>query len=115
MPFLHIHTNTAHTTDDKQRISELATQMLAELTGKNQAYIMVIIETGKTIRFADKLTSSAYLEMKNLSLADEQTSQYSQQLCQFMNTHFNIPAERIFIEFSHPQRHMWGWNNKTFA
>ncbi|RLD31936.1 MAG: hypothetical protein DRI73_07875 [Bacteroidetes bacterium] len=26
----------------------------------------------------------------------------------------NIPKERVYIEFSSAERHMFGWNGKTF-
>jgi hypothetical protein len=35
-------------------------------------------------------------------------------LCGFITQELGIAAERIYIEFSGPERHMWGWNNKTF-
>ncbi|MEW8510880.1 MAG: hypothetical protein AB2608_08600 [Candidatus Thiodiazotropha sp.] len=31
-----------------------------------------------------------------------------------MEQQLAIPAERVYIEFSSAERHLWGWNATTF-
>ncbi|MCK5919804.1 MAG: hypothetical protein KAG66_02615, partial [Methylococcales bacterium] len=40
--------------------------------------------------------------------------EYSRALCELVENELGIPADRIYIEFSNPERHMWGWNEGTF-
>jgi hypothetical protein len=75
---------------------------------------MVSIRSGLAMMFGGDDAPCAYLELKSLGLPEEQTATLSQALCELIGDKLQIPAERIFIEFSNPARHMWGWNGRTF-
>lgn len=112
MPLLEITTNTK--LDNAQVIAEKASKLIAEMLSKPESYVMVKVIAEQTLIFAGNDEPSAHLKLKSLGLAEDQTSYYSSTLCSFIQTELNIDTARIYIEFFNPERHMWGWNNKTF-
>jgi len=114
MPTLIIQTNVEMPVHRRKQILEEASSTVAGMLGKPESYIMVILNPNPDMLFAGKDTPLAFLELKSLGLPEDQTSEFSGTLCRFMETHFGIPQERIYIEFTSPPRHMFGWNCRTF-
>lgn len=114
MPTLLITTN--QNIDKAQQMTLLGqcSQHLAVALDKPERYVMVCIESDRAMLFAASDAPCAYLELKSLDLPETKTAALSQTLCELIGTALTIPTERIYIEFSSPQRHMWGWNNATF-
>jgi len=112
MPLLTIKTNI--NLENKTAFAELASRAAAEITGKPESYVMVSIEDNQCLMFAANHQPCALVNIKSLGLPEDRTSQFSEQLCEFIQSNTNISSSRIYIEFSNPQRHMWGWDKKTF-
>ncbi|MBT3048610.1 MAG: phenylpyruvate tautomerase MIF-related protein [Candidatus Thiodiazotropha sp.] len=114
MPLLKITTNREL---DQGLIGDFlkqASTTVAEILGKPERYVMIGFEHNPQMLFAASGDSLAYLELKSIGLPDDQTRQLSQALCQLMEQQLAIPAERVYIEFSSAERHLWGWNATTF-
>jgi phenylpyruvate tautomerase len=114
MPTLIIQTNVVIPADRCKQILEDASSTVAEILGKPESYVMVILKFNTDMLFAGKDAPLAFLELKSLGLPEDRTSALSADLCKFMKTHFGISQERIYIEFASPPRHMFGWNSGTF-
>ena len=112
MPLLQIQTNTK--IDGIESVAQAASKMAADLLGKPESYVMVSITDNTTLLFAGTDEPCAHLKLKSLGLDESKTKSYSEQLCHFMTEQTHIPAARIYIEFYNPERHMWGWDSKTF-
>ncbi|MDH5764682.1 MAG: phenylpyruvate tautomerase MIF-related protein [Gammaproteobacteria bacterium] len=112
MPLLSIKTSCK--IDDKTSIALAASRQAAELLGKPESYVMVLIEDQLTLVFAGNDQPAAYLELKSLGLPESQTAELSAGLCNFIHQQLSIDIERIYIEFSNAERHMWGWKGATF-
>ncbi len=112
MPLLELTTNTA--IDDCQLIAEQASKLTAEILGKPESYVMVKIQPGQTLIFAGTDEPAAHVKLKSLGLAENSTADFSEKICSFINSQLNINSARIYIEFASPERHMWGWDGKTF-
>jgi len=112
MPVLHIHTNIS--IDDQPDFLAQASTMIAEALGKPESYVMILFSECKLISFAGTQEPTAFVELKSLGLNDSQTSDLSEKLCLFLGTTLNIDSSRIYIEFSAPERAMFGWNKSTF-
>ncbi len=114
MPYLLI--NTSQSLDQAQEVTLLrqCSQTVATMLGKPERYVMVTIESGLSMLFGGDDSPCAYLELKSLGLAEEKSAEYSQTLCQLLSEALAIPAERIYIEFASPARHLWGWDGSTF-
>jgi len=112
MPLLTIKTNIKLI--DKKDIAEKASLTIANILGKPESYVMVQVEDEQCLIFAGEHDPCALLELKSLGLPENATADFSARLCEFMKIEAQIDASRIYIEFSSPQRHMWGWDQRTF-
>lgn len=112
MPLLEITTNTK--IEDSQTFAQLASKLTANILGKPESYVMVKIHPEQTLIFAGTNEPCAHIKLKSLGLPEDNTAGFSAKLCAFINSELNISSGRIYIEFSNPERHMWGWDGKTF-
>jgi phenylpyruvate tautomerase PptA (4-oxalocrotonate tautomerase family) len=114
MPYLSIQTNRRLTDNQSQELLQKASRTVASMLGKPENYVMIAIHDANPMIFAGSTEPAAYLQLKSLGLPETSTTEFSSALCNLIGTELGIAAERIYIEFSGPERHMWGWNNKTF-
>lgn len=88
---------------------------LQESIGKPEKYIMVVADK------ADLLMSgahgpAAFVEVKSVGgLSREVNGELSTKICDLLQTHLNIPGERIYIVFQSISGDHWGWNGSTFG
>ena len=112
MPLLEISTNTA--IENGEEVAKQASKMTAEMLGKPESYVMVRLQTQQTLLFAGSKEPAAHVKLKSLGLPENRTSEFSASLCEFISSMTEIDSSRIYIEFFSPERHMWGWDNRTF-
>jgi len=114
MPYLNIRTNVNMDDSGQQALLKKASQTVASILGKPESYVMVNLDSGSAMLFAGSDAPLACLQLKSLGLPEARTSAFSQSLCELMQAELGIDSGRIYIEFSNPERHMWGWNGGTF-
>jgi phenylpyruvate tautomerase PptA (4-oxalocrotonate tautomerase family) len=114
MPTLILKTNTPRP-DDVEGLLREASATVAEALGKPERYVMVLLEADRAMCFAADTAPCAYLELKSIGLAPEQTRALSATLCAFVEDRLGVPKERVYIEFADLARDMFGWNGSTFA
>lgn len=114
MPTLIIQTNVATPADRRREILEDASALVADLLGKPESYVLVILKDNPDMLFAGDAAPLAYLELKSLGLPQERTPVFSAALCGFLETRFGIPPARVYIEFASPPRHLFGYKGGTF-
>ncbi len=112
MPLFEISTNTP--VEDSLQLAERASKLTAEMLGKPESYVMVKVFSEQTLIFAGSGEPAAHVKLKSLGLPENSTADFSAKICTFINTELNISSSRIYIEFSSPERHMWGWDKRTF-
>jgi len=112
MPYLSVKTN-AKVTDEAELLTRLS-QQAAKMLGKPESYVMVYIASGAVMMFAGSTEPLAYVELKSLGLSKDETASFSAGLCALLQDELGIDPGRIYIEFSGPERYMWGWNGGTF-
>ena len=112
MPLLEISTNT--NIEDSQSIAVKASKLTADILGKPESYVMVKIQDKQSLLFAGSNEPAAHVQLKSLGLPEDKTADFSSSLCSFINAELNIDSARIYIEFVNPERHMWGWDQRTF-
>ena len=114
MPYLSIETNLdANNIDANTLLSDTST-FIANLLGKPEKYVMVKLQCNSSLIFSGNQKTLAYLELKSIGLPEQETTEYASAICQHISESLNINSDRIYIEFSNAQRHMFGWNGKTF-
>ena len=114
MPYLLIQTNISIDSNLQRELIQKASKTVADMLGKSEAYVMVVLQPDTPMSFAGTFEPTAYLALKSLRLPEQQAAVFSETLCQFMQDMLQIQPEQIYIEFSSPQPALWGWNNKTF-
>ena len=112
MPVLQITTNV--TVDAKASIAKQASGLVAGMLGKPESYVMISVEDNATLIFAGSDDPCAHLVLKSLGLPENQTPVFSEKLCGFVEQQLGISPSRTYIEFISPERHMFGWDNRTF-
>jgi len=114
MPLLKIQTNVEIPSERRQPLLREASARVAQLLGKPERYVMVMLEIQPDMLFSASPEPLAYLELKSIGLPGEQTAAFSAALCDLLSEQLAIPSERIYIEFANAERHLWGWNGATF-
>jgi len=114
MPTLRIQTNWQPGANGPTRLLRAASQKVAEMLGKPERYVMVSYEPNAHMLFGGDDTPLAYLELKSIGLPEDRTTELSATLCELVSEQTGIPQDRVYIEFSNAERHMWGWNGGTF-
>jgi len=114
MPLLRITTNQEIASDRQQEITRQLSTLVAEMLGKPESYVMVVLQINPAMSFAGSHDPLAYIELKSLGLPEDKTTDFSGSLCQHVEHLMNILPNRTYIEFSSPARHFWGWNSGTF-
>ena len=112
MPVLQITTNV--TIDNADALAKQASKLAAEILGKPESYVMVSINGAAELIFAGSNDPCAHLMLKSLGLPESETRTYSEKLCGFIEQQLGVLPSRTYIEFSNPERHMFGWDNRTF-
>ncbi|MEN8712373.1 MAG: phenylpyruvate tautomerase MIF-related protein [Arenicellales bacterium] len=112
MPLLQISTNIA--IENCQQLAEKSSKLTAEMLGKPESYVMVKVLSEQTLIFAGTAEPAAHVKLKSLGLPENSTADFSSRLCAFIHSELDINSARIYIEFASPERHMWGWDSRTF-
>jgi len=115
MPFISLATNKTVSKQQTGQLMQQLSALMAEETGKSESYVMVEISSGKDMQFSGKTDPLAYLECKSIGLTEAQAKSLSTVITQLLNSELQIPADRIYIEFSSCHGAFWGWNGGTFG
>jgi len=115
MPVLKITSNTRVPSDKVAGFLKQCSTQVASILSKPESYVMVSYQHNANMLFAGQDHPMAYLELKSIALPQDKTTLLSEQLCSVIQAQLGTPFDRVYIEFSDAQRHMFGWNGKTFA
>lgn len=113
MPLLTLSTNVE--IEDIQASCQALSEEISTLLGKPESYVMVLLQDKQAMSFAGTTEPLALVELKSLGLPEDKTADFSSAICSSVSHRLNIPTNRIYIEFHNPQRHMWGWDKRTFG
>ncbi len=114
MPYLNIQTNVKISESDRPALLKAASRAVSDMLGKPESYVLVHLDSGNNMLFAGTDAPLACLQLKSLGLPENETRAFSHALCALMQSELGIDPARVYIEFSNPERHMWGWNGGTF-
>ncbi len=114
MPYLTIRTNQNIEEETGRRMLYKASALIAKELGKSENYVMASLEPPALMLFGGNDAALAYLELKSIGLPEQKTKELSETLCTLLEEEVGIARDRIYIEFSNAERHLWGWNGTTF-
>ncbi len=114
MPCLVVHRNFPMEGSKTGDLQDRLCSIIETVLHKPKAFIMVIVDDEKAIRFGGSDERALYIEMKSVGLPGDSPSQLSREICSAASELLSVPADRIYIEFTDSPGKMWGWNGGTF-
>ncbi len=115
MPYLKLSTNVAINKEQAPILLSQFSQLLAKETSKPEHYVMVELAGEKDMLFGGSNGPLAFVECKNIGLSSQQAKSLSASISQLLASSLQLPAERVYIEFSNCPGNLWGWNGSTFG
>lgn len=112
MPVIHINTNIV--VEQPHAFTKLISHEIAIALAKPESYVLVHLHMNQEMCFAGTTDPLAYVELKSLGLTDSNTKELSANICDILLAELGIDPARVYIEFSAPERQMFGWNSGTF-
>jgi phenylpyruvate tautomerase len=114
MPLISVKTS-AQPGPSQALLGELSST-LASLLGKPERYVMTLLESAVPMTFAGDDAPACYVEVKSIGALDgDRTRQVSAAVCDLIEQHLGIPADRTYIGFEDVPGRLWGWNGSTFG
>ena len=114
MPCLIVHRNFTLEKEEAGAFQDRLGGIVEKVLHKPGAYIMVILDDEKAIRFGGSDDPALFIEVKSIGLPGDSPSQLSREICAAAAEMCSVPADRIYIEFADSPGKMWGWNGGTF-
>ena len=114
MPCLIVHGNFPLEKENGAVLQDRLSAIVEKVLHKPKAYIMVILDEPKAIRFGGSDDPALFIEVKSIGLPGDSPALLSQEICAVALELFSVSADRIYIEFTDSPGRMWGWNGATF-
>jgi len=114
MPYLKIETNKELDSDAVEQTLKKTSEFVANLLGKPDKWVMISINHGIPMMFGGGVEPVAYVEIKSIGLPEDKCSEFSEALCNFVESELDVAADRIYIDFCNINKKMFGWNRSTF-
>lgn len=115
MPYLKLTTNKSINRNQSPQLLTQFSQLMATETGKPERFVMVELTGEREMLFSGTTAPLAYIECKSIGLTGNQAKSLSSSISQILLTELDIPADRVYIEFSNCQAEFWGWDGSTFG
>ena len=113
MPFIQINTSSKSALESVDLLQKDISEMVADLTGKPENYVMTMIQRDNKMTFAGSDEPCCFINVK--SIGSLTPSSMSKALCELIASKTNINTNRIYIEFINVKASNWGFNGKTFG
>jgi phenylpyruvate tautomerase len=117
MPLIHVTTSRALSDPSRtQALLEALSGRLAEHLKKPEAYVMTCLTPGALMTFGGSAEPACYVEIKNIgTFTPALTVAMSRDLCTLLSLELSVDKNRIYIEFTNAEPHLWGFDGETFA
>jgi phenylpyruvate tautomerase PptA (4-oxalocrotonate tautomerase family) len=117
VPTFILHTNlTSKSFVNEENLHSKIRQVIASNIGKSEDFVLTIFNPNTSMQFGEKAGNSAYCEIKNVgTLSPEITNLITNSVTEILSQKLKISSDQLYIEFQESERHLWGWNGKTFA
>jgi phenylpyruvate tautomerase len=115
MPLLTVHTSEAAPPNPTSLLKSLSSLLAREL-GKPESYVMTVLVPDTSMTFAGTTEPACFAQLKSIGEFSQETSaRLSKVLCATLADGLRVPQNRIYVEFSNPPAHLWGYDGETFA
>ncbi|KAG4109071.1 hypothetical protein AAZX31_03G042300 [Glycine max] len=115
MPCLNLSTNVSLEGVDTSSILAEATSSVANIIGKPEAYVMIVLKGSVPIAFGGNEQPAAYGELVSIGgLNPSVNKELSAAIASILETKLSVPKSRFFLKFYDTKGSNFGWNGSTF-
>ena len=115
MPLLKLETTVALSEDKRKALLASLSKVVSGSIGKPEQYVMVSVSQSAML-MSGKAGDAAFVDIRSIGgLGAEVNRKLSEQVCKVLGDSLQIPAERIYLNFTDIEAANWGWNRSTFA
>ena len=115
MPLLSVYTSKPAPLNADSFLKSLSALLAHEL-GKPESYVMTALHAETPMTFAGTTAPACFASIKSLgTFTPADTHRLSALLCSALSRGLDIPTSRIYLEFSNPPGHLWGFDGETFG
>lgn len=115
MPLVSVYTSKPAPLNADSFLKSLSALLAHEL-GKPEAYVMTAIHAETPMTFAGTAAPACFASVKSIgTFTPADTHRLSALLCSALSRGLDIPQNRIYLEFSNPPGHLWGFDGETFG
>ena len=110
MPYINVSTSAK--IDDKKKLLEEISILVASLTNKSKRFVMAKIDDNLEMYFEEE-GPCCFLE--NKSIGSLNPSEMAKPISNFVHEKIGIPIDKIYISFEDVPASMWAGNGRTFV
>lgn len=115
MPLLKIQTAVNVPEARKSQLLADASRLVAEITGKPEKYVMVVLEAGD-ILMGGAAGAAAFLDVRGIGgLNKTVNGKLTKALCDLLKKELAIDPTRVYANFTDVAAQNWGCNGSTFG
>lgn len=117
MPCLQVKVNFALDAAAKANAAAQFSKLVARLTGKPEAYVMVVVEDGAAISMGgDAAGNACFMDLRSIGAISRSANKtYSAALCKLASEVLSVESERVYINFQSYAGENWGFDGTTFG
>ena len=115
MPLMKVMVSVEVPEKRKMELLLKCSRLLAEATGKPEAYVMAILEKGDFL-MAGKARPAAFVDIRGIGgLTKAVNGKLSEQICGLLEKELGIAPEGVYLTFTEVAAQNWGWKGTTFG
>lgn len=115
MPLLMLKTSVPVPAAGKSDLIAATSKLLAEATGKPEAYVMVTLEQVSGC-FDGKECPLAFADVRGIGgFSKAVNTKFTKGLCEILEARLAIPPDRVYCTFIDVPAVSWGWNRGVFG
>jgi len=115
MPLLKLETTVALNEEKRNSLLSDLSRAMTETTGKPEQYVMVTAGQA-SILMSGKPGDAAFVDIRGIGgLTGSVNRQLTEKICRLLNQSLDVPANRIYLNFTDVEASNWGWNGNTFG
>ncbi|XP_066355260.1 uncharacterized protein [Miscanthus floridulus] len=115
MPCLNVSTNVNLEGVDTSAILAEASKSVADIIGKPEAYVMVVLKGSVPMAFGGTQEPAAYGELVSIGgLNPNVNKKLSAGIASILESKLSVPKSRFYLKFNDSKGSDFGWNGSTF-
>jgi hypothetical protein len=116
MPLIRLETSARLADEAKARLAAQLSGLGAELLGKPEQYVMVVVADGLAMLHAGAPGPAAFLDVRSIGgLGGRTNAALAERLCQAVTAATGVPGDRTYLNFTSLRASDWGHDGGTFG